>query len=47
MEFATLNRDLTIALDMVLNHKISIESKVRATEERVMACLEEVESLTI
>lgn len=45
LEFATVNRDLTLALDMILNHKMSIESKVRATEERVMACLEDVESM--
>jgi len=45
LEFASVNRDLTLALDMILNHKMSIESKVRATEERVMACLEDVESM--
>jgi kinetochore protein NDC80 len=46
-EFANLNRDLTLALDTILNHKIAIETKVRATEERVMTCLEEVENLAI
>jgi kinetochore protein NDC80 len=43
LEFANLNRDLTLALDAILNHKIAIETKVRATEERMMACLEAVE----
>ena len=38
-----LNRDLTLALDAILNHKIAIETKIRATEESAMRCLEDVE----
>ncbi len=45
MENATLHRDLAAALEMILDQKMAIQSKVRATEEKVMACLEEVESM--
>ena len=47
LEFANLNRDLTLALDTILNHKIAIETKIRATEESAMRCLEEVESTEV
>jgi kinetochore protein NDC80 len=43
VELANLNRDLTLALDQILNHKIAIETKIRSTEECAMRCLEEVE----
>ncbi|KAI8114340.1 hypothetical protein M9434_002466 [Picochlorum sp. BPE23] len=45
LENATLHRDLAAALEMILDQKMAIQSKVRATEEKVMACLEEVESM--
>ena len=47
LEFANLNRDLTLALDTILNHKIAIETKIRATEESAMRCLDEVESTEV
>jgi hypothetical protein len=47
LENATLHRDLAAALEIILNHKMAIQSKIKNTEERVMICLEEMEAMPV
>ena len=47
LENNTLHRDLAAALEMILNHKVAIQAKIKSAEERVMTSLDEVESITI
>ena len=44
LESSTLHRDLAVALEIILNHKMAIRAKIDRAEERVMTCLEDVES---